>query len=236
VIARTIPFDGLTIAYDDRVLAPRPWTVVQSRWGAELAERVPPGPILELFAGAGHIGLDAAVRAGRPLVQVDADPVACELAAYNAAAASRRTVEVRCRPVDRALDPGERFPLILADPPYLTAAEVDRYPDDPRHAVDGGPDGLAVVRPCLQVIDEGLAPGGVALLQLRGRAQAEAVAAELPGGLRAGAVREVDDERAVLRVDRLPVSSGPRPPVSPLARPAAGRRAVDEVSMPLGVG
>src|SRR5690606_34915582 len=68
---RSVVIGGLTIAYDDRVLEPRPWTVLQSRWAAELARDVPPGPILELFAGVGHIGLVAATACGRELVQVD---------------------------------------------------------------------------------------------------------------------------------------------------------------------
>jgi len=88
-ITRVTRFDGLDTAYDDRVLEPRPWTVLQSAWAADLAAVVPDGPILELCSGAGHIGLAAAVRCGRDLVQIDANPVACLYAAANARAAAR---------------------------------------------------------------------------------------------------------------------------------------------------
>ena len=71
-------FGGLRIRYDDRVLAPRDWTAAQSRWAAELIATAPPGPVLEVCAGAGHIGLLAVTLAPRPLVCVDADAVACQ--------------------------------------------------------------------------------------------------------------------------------------------------------------
>ena len=60
---RTMTFGDLEIAYDDRVLTPRPWTALQSEWAAELLESAPAGPVLELCAGAGQIGL-LAVRLG----------------------------------------------------------------------------------------------------------------------------------------------------------------------------
>ena len=54
---RTIAFGPLTIAYDALVLEPRQWTTIQSEWARELLATAPPGPVLELCTGAGHIGL-----------------------------------------------------------------------------------------------------------------------------------------------------------------------------------
>ena len=57
-------FGHLPIAFDERVLRPRPWTVAQSRWAAELLhDRPAPSAVLELCAGAGHIGLLALAMA-----------------------------------------------------------------------------------------------------------------------------------------------------------------------------
>ena len=53
-------------------IVPRPWTVAQSAWAGERSPTLPPGSILELCAGCGGIGLDAAVRTGRNVVLVDA--------------------------------------------------------------------------------------------------------------------------------------------------------------------
>ena len=84
VESQFVDFEGLRIEYDDRVLAPRPWTAAQSRWAAELIRMAPPGPVLELCSGAGHIGLLAVTLAPRSLVCVDADAAACRYLRRNA--------------------------------------------------------------------------------------------------------------------------------------------------------
>lgn len=160
-----VDFDGLKIEYDDRVLEPRPWTAIQSRWAADLIREAPPGPVLELCAGAGHIGLLAVARAPRRLVAVDADPVACEFARRNAAAAGIR-VDVREGRMDEVLDADEKFAVVIADPPWVPSAEVTSYPDDPVSAIDGGIDGTDLVRACLDIIRRHLLVGGSALLQV----------------------------------------------------------------------
>lgn len=197
-ITRVTRFDGLDIAYDDRVLEPRPWTVLQSAWAADLAAVVPDGPILELCSGAGHIGLAAAVRCRRDLVQIDANPVACLFAAANARAAGiARRVDVRCTSLEQAQIDDRTFPLVIADPPYLRSVDVARYPADPRRAIDGGPDGLELVRRCVRTIARVLHPDGAALLQLRGESQAAELQPQLPANLRIVEVRTDGPERAV---------------------------------------
>jgi methylase of polypeptide subunit release factors len=169
-------FDGLRIRFDDRVLTPRAWTELQSRWAAELLPGLPAGPVLELCCGAGQIGLAAVRRSARSLVCVDCEPAAVEYAARNAHDAGMvDRVEVRLAPLDDALAPGERFPLVIADPPWVPRAEAGRYPDDPLGAIDGGVDGLATARLCLQVAAEHLTADGVVLLQLGSVEQAESL-------------------------------------------------------------
>ena len=80
----TCDFGPLRVDYDDRVLAPRPWTLLQSRHGAAWLEQSIDGPIIELHCGAGQIGQATAKWSGRALVQVDDDPVACGWAQHNA--------------------------------------------------------------------------------------------------------------------------------------------------------
>mgnify|MGYP006200852771 CR=1 FL=1 len=95
-LSRTLSFGPLRIAYDDRVLEPRPWTFAQSQWAAEILRDTPPGPILELCSGAGQIGLAAALLTGRDVVLVDASEAACEISVRNAADAGLGgRVEVR---------------------------------------------------------------------------------------------------------------------------------------------
>ena len=202
-----LSFGHLRIAFDDRVLRPREWTAAQSEWAAELSRTAPEGPVLELCAGAGQIGLLAVARSGRRLVCVDANAVACEFVRTNAAAAGiADRVEVRHGRLQDVLRPGELFPLVIADPPWVPQAETGRFPEDPLTAIDGGPDGLDIARACLAVIAGHLAPAGSALLQLGTQQQADRLATEEPltdGALVVAEVRT--HERGVLvRIDRVP--------------------------------
>lgn len=172
-------FGGLRIEYDDSVLRPRPWTVRQSEWAAELIAGGPPGPLLELCAGVGHIGLLAIARQPRPLVCVDVSAQACDLARRNAKANGLDDlVEVRHGALEEALAPQERFALVIADPPWVRSDRTGDHPDDPVAAIDGGPDGLDVARECLAVARRHLVAGGSLLLQLGDRSQVETLAAE----------------------------------------------------------
>ena len=200
-----IDFGTLSIAYDDRVLEPRDWTVAQSAWAVEIAVDAPGGAMLELCSGAGHIGLLAAVRSGRRLVCVDANPVACDYARANALAAGiADRVEVRGGRLETALDDDELFPLVVADPPWVPRDLTWHVPEDPVSAIDGGADGLDIARACLDVIAAHLAPAGAAVLQLGTAAQAETLAREewfTSGRLVQVEVRH--HERGVLvRIDR----------------------------------
>lgn len=196
---RSARFGPVLVDYDPRVLTPRAWTLDQSRWAAELAATGPPGPILELCAGAGHIGLAAAVLADRDLVQVEAEPVAAGYAVANAARAGwAARVEVRVERLERAMRAGERFPLVVADPPYLRTDEVEAWPDDPVSAIDGGADGLDVTRAILTVAASCLPAGGPLLLQVAGPVQADDVVTLAEPDFRRGGVRTHDARRAVL--------------------------------------
>lgn len=170
----TVQFGGLCVPTSAAVIAPRPWTVQQSLWAEELAPHCAPGPIVELFAGSGHIGLEASRRTGRSAVLVDLSPEACSLASETARMNGLDAYvlnEAVSREVCEATSPG----LILADPPYVPEPEVARFPSDPLLAIDGGPDGLSAVRALLAVVGPILAPTVPLLLQLRGPDQAREV-------------------------------------------------------------
>ena len=187
---RTVDVGGLAISYDARVLEPRPWTALQGAWAAELLTDEPDGPILELCTGAGHIGLVAAVASGRALVAVDLDPVACTYARHNAevAGVAART-EVREGPMGSVLHDDELFAIVVADPPWVTSAEVGRFPEDPLLAIDGGVDGLEVALECVAVAGRHLRPGGSVLLQLGDDPQVDEVLARSQGSWRDGGRR-----------------------------------------------
>lgn len=199
-------FDSVRIAFDERVLRPRPWTARQSAWAADLMANAPEGPVLELCAGAGHIGLLAVLDTTRRLVAVDANPAACEFTRKNAAEAGLADrIDVRCARIDEALDPAERFAVIIADPPWVPTAGIGRFPHDPASAIDGGTDGLEIAWACVRAIENHLAPGGYAVLQLGTSAQAAVVARKLlleSAGLRVVEEREEPGRGVLLRIDK----------------------------------
>jgi len=197
-------FGPLRVGYDDSVLAPRPWTVVQSRHAAALLDGQPDGPLLELHCGAGHIGQAAAVWSGRPVVQVDDSAAACDWARRNAAANAVRA-DVRCTRLEDLDEPDASFALVLADPPYVPTAETPRFVEDPVHAIDGGDDGLDGIRTCLPVATRLTRPGGMVVLQVRGPGQADALARSIDdAGLELGVVGmlAVSTDRAVVLLSR----------------------------------
>jgi len=204
---QTTDFGGLTIAFDDRVLRPRAWTLAQSQWAEDMLAQLSAGPVLELCTGAGHIGLRAVAPHRRRLVAVDVNPTACHFVQQNAKAAGMADlVETRLGSMDEVLRPDETFPLIIADPPWVPRPEVGTYPEDPMVAIDGGDDGMEVVRSCLAVIRRHLTSRGVAVLQLGTVQQAEDVSdrrdSAAPQTIRMTELRTYD--RGVLvRLDRV---------------------------------
>jgi release factor glutamine methyltransferase len=97
--------------------------------------------------------------------------------------------------------------VLVANLPYLTTAEAAagvgslRY--EPLGALDGGPDGLDVIRRLLDVLPERLAPGGVALLEI-GAGQVDEVrqAAARLGLVAAESLRDLAGIERVVRIAR----------------------------------
>ena len=177
-----LTFHGLTIQFNGEVLEPRPWTEAQSAWAAELLTDTPPGPVLELCAGVGHIGLGAIRDTSRELVMVDFSPVAQRFAQENAAANGLASqVEFRLARIEEALGADERFGLIIADPPWVPSTDTSKFPADPLTAIDGGDDGLDLARTCVDLIDQHLTDDGSALLQLGNSTQVERIAEHAAG-------------------------------------------------------
>lgn len=130
----------------------------------------PPRRVLDLCCGSGALGLVAAHMFPDAEVDlVDADATAIAVAKENAAsvgAAIANRIRVIESDLFAALD-GERYDLILCNPPYVPTAELDAAPPEfhhePRHGLDGGADGLAVWRRIVPQLQAHLRRGGVLL-------------------------------------------------------------------------
>lgn len=93
---------------------------------SSLAEQVPGARVLDLFAGSGSVGIEALSRGAQSAVFVERDRTAVEFIRRNLAKTRLEAAAQVC-PLDvfKYLERrGEtRFDLILADPPYTSAAQ-----------------------------------------------------------------------------------------------------------------
>ncbi|HEY5637065.1 MAG TPA: peptide chain release factor N(5)-glutamine methyltransferase [Burkholderiales bacterium] len=159
-------FFSLTLEVGPAVLIPRPETELLVE--ATLAHLTQPAAVLDLGTGSGAIALalKQACPAAR-VVAVDASAAALEVARHNAA---RHGLEVDFREGDWfAPVAGERFDLVVSNPPYI--AEGDPHfghadlRHEPRAALASGVDGLDALRAIIGAAPAHLRPGGRLLLE-----------------------------------------------------------------------
>lgn len=194
-------FRGLRIRLTDDVLVPRPETEMLVEWALELLPAPRPGvrPLaVDLGAGSGCIG--CALAAERPdldVVATDVSPAAAAVARDNAAALG---LGARVRVVVADLLAGvgaARADLVVSNPPYGPSAMLSRLEPEvslhePRVALDGGPDGLALIRRIAAAARGVLRPAGTLVLETLSGAQAAAVADLLRAASFGGVVTRAD--------------------------------------------
>jgi release factor glutamine methyltransferase len=214
-------FCGLRILLDPEVFVPRRRSeflvsvaVGLVRAGAPVGAgggSTPP-VIVDLCCGTGALGLAVAAELGRGgdanvtrLHAADLDPAAV--------ACARRNVE----PAGGLVYQGDLFgalPLglrgrigvLICNAPYVPSAEIAYMPAEARDhearmALDGGADGLAVLRRAAADAPGWLAPGGVLLVETSER-QARSMAAAMSSGGLTAAVHEDDDWGATVVTGR----------------------------------
>jgi release factor glutamine methyltransferase len=178
----TAEFHGRTFACDKRALVPRPETEQLVELVVELAKANSAPTLLDIGTGSGVIALTLALEIPSATVHAtDLSPDALALAADNATRHAL-TDRVTLHQAD-LLPPGDtKFDLIIANLPYIPADEIAALSPEVRHdpvsALDGGPDGLDLVRRIIDTAPDRLAPGGALLLEI-GAGQADAVNALL---------------------------------------------------------
>ena len=223
-------FYGLAFAVDCRALIPRPETeLLVEAAEREVAWRLTSEPrpagtpnlrVVDVGTGSGAIAIALAVllRRRRMLPEVtilavdcsaDALGLARENAVAHAVADAVAFVEADLLPAGEA-----PFDLVLANLPYIPSGDVDGLPVaasfEPRLALDGGPDGLDVIRRLLAALPAALAPVGTALLEIgfdQERAVEAAVAA-LPGAWKCRVDRDLSGQPRLAWVERAKLGSG----------------------------
>ncbi len=172
-ILGTAQFMGVTLRAQPGALIPRNDT--ETLCEQALARMQGRERVLDLCTGTGALAIAIALQF--PGAQVTAaDIVARQNIADTGARVTLRQGDLF------AAAAGERFDIIVSNPPYITAEEMaDLQPEvcrEPALALYGGLDGLDFYRRIAREAPDYLSPGGWLLLEI-GSAQAEAVSALL---------------------------------------------------------
>src|SRR5215470_8897405 len=209
-------FCGLRIAVDPGVFIPRRRTEFLVRKAAALAGRTHdlggadparrPAVVVDLCCGSGAVGAALAAALDRAeLYAVDIDPAAVRCARRNVAGAGGRVfLGDLYRPLPARLR--GRVDVLAANVPYVPTEEVGLLPPEARThepllALDGGTDGLDVLRRVAAAAPRWLAPGGHLLSETSERQAPRAAEAVAASGL-TPRVASSDERNATVIIGR----------------------------------
>jgi release factor glutamine methyltransferase len=219
-------FHSLAFSVDGRALIPRPETELLVDLAVDITREVlssapldaarPPFRIWDVGTGSGAIAISVTVALLRRgyagtfrVLATDASAEALELALENAVGHGvADTVDFGRGDLLDVEPPGPAsVDLIVANLPYIRSDLVPALPVaasfEPREALDGGPDGLAVIRRLMAALPGALGAEGAALLEI-GANQGDAAgraAAELLPGWSAAVLPDLAGSARVLRLD-----------------------------------
>jgi len=188
---------GLCFYSDERALIPRSYFVeiIAGELDAWLPDPGRVRRVADVCTGSGCLAILLARHFPKARVDgLDLSAPALALAARNV---RRHRLGSRVRLIESdvlAAVPRARYDVIISNPPYEPTARVDALPEEfrrePRLALDGGADGLAIIRTLLRQAGSRLTPQGLVLIEV--------------GGLRAA----MDREFAALEPHWLPTADG----------------------------
>ena len=160
----TAAFGPLTLSVGPGVFIPRPETEAILEWA--VAQTLPVKPVVvDVCTGSGALALALARHwPDARVIGLDDSDAALDYARRNAAGTR---VEFVCADVtDSGLltDLDGQVDLVVSNPPYVpdgAELEPEVVDHDPRHAVFGGPDGMAVIPAVARLAGRLLRPGGL---------------------------------------------------------------------------
>jgi release factor glutamine methyltransferase len=207
----TAEFFGRLFVSDSRALVPRPET-------EQLVELIVEDPrchhaagmnVLDIGTGSGVIAITLALQ--RPLAAVAATDISSEALSLARENAARHSLNGKIALHEADLFPRDegRFDWIVANLPYIATAELAilqrEVQHDPLIALDGGPDGLCLIRRLIEAASARLAPGGMLAMEI-GHDQAAEVVAQLASQ----AYRDIGVHKDHQGFERFVTASSPR--------------------------
>lgn len=211
-------FYRLTFEVTPAVLIPRPATESLVMRAVEVIKPLPAPRVLDVGTGSGCIAVSVARQhTGAHVVAVDVSEDALAVARRNAdrhGVADR--VSFRSSDLFADLNGTAPFDLILSNPPYVRAVALAELPPDvrdhePRTALDGGPDGLAVFDRLIAGAVDRLTPGGWLLVEIGFDQETEAVRrlGTIAGLTPGPTIRDTDGHPRVVTARRAGGLAGP---------------------------
>jgi release factor glutamine methyltransferase len=200
----TWSFFGRSFRVTPDVLIPRPETelLIETALGWLDADRQRL-EVVDVGTGSGIIACTLAAE--RPALRVQATDIslqALEVARHNA---GKLAVEIKFTLSDLLSNVQGPFDLIAANLPYIPTEPLKQLPiygREPLIALDGGPDGLVLIRRLLAHAPRVLQPGGAILLEIEAEAgvRTTAVAREIFPNATIDVLRDLADQERLVRV------------------------------------
>ncbi|MFL5349614.1 MAG: peptide chain release factor N(5)-glutamine methyltransferase [Hyalangium sp.] len=203
-------FYNRSFKVDARVLIPRPETELLVEAALRVLPKDAPSRALDVCTGSGCIAISlASERPQASLLATDVSPDACALARENAEALGvGARVTVVQGDLFAPVPADARFQLVVSNPPYIASGEIPglsaEVRREPHLALDGGKDGLIVIRRVIEGARRCLLPGGLLAMEI-GETQGNAVR-EL---LQAAGFEDARVEKDLERRDRLAFGTQP---------------------------
>jgi release factor glutamine methyltransferase len=164
------PFYDREFVVTHAVLVPRPETEHLLEFALDFMKIHPQGTVADIGTGSGALAITLAAH--YPQATVYATDISSEALAIARLNAEQHDVTVTFLQGDLLLPLVERnlkADLLLANLPYIPSGEllnlsVSRH--EPHLALDGGPDGLNLIRRLLAQAPQVMSPGGMMLLEI----------------------------------------------------------------------
>jgi release factor glutamine methyltransferase len=178
-------FRGRGFFVDKRALIPRPETETATCLAGAYLERIGHGVFADWCTGSGCIAIT--LLAGNPGFEAyaaDSSPGALDVAKHNARlhGVDDRVKFIECAdPAEAAAIAPASLDMIISNPPYIPEAAIETLETqvkdhEPREALNGGPDGLRVIKMLLSRLPFFMKLGAPLFLETGGSDQIEHIA------------------------------------------------------------
>jgi ribosomal protein L3 glutamine methyltransferase len=160
---------------DERVIIPRSYflEIIPQQLDHWLRESGKVANVADVCTGSGCL----AILLARHFPEAKVDAIDLSLDALEVAKINLRQYRMSRRITLHQSDvfddvPDQTYEVILSNPPYEPSARIDTLPEEfhrePRMSLDGGADGLVIIRKLLRQSRRRLAPEGIVLLEVGG--------------------------------------------------------------------